>query len=240
MNKQYFAQVTAAMLVFGLGTAVAAPPPGLKSVQEQYSYVLGFQAAAPIVKQGVAVNAKAYAQGAQDALAGKESRLTPAQAQDAMTALRKDYEAGRKKLAEKNLAASTAFMEKNAKAADVKSLPSGLQYQVLASGTGAQAKPEDTVTVNYRGTLTNGKEFDSSYARGQPATFPVKGVIQGWQEILPMMKAGDKWKVFIPPKLAYGENGAGGEIGPNEALIFEIELLSVGSEAPEPKKQDGK
>lgn len=236
MNKQQLAQITAGILAFGLGTAVAAPPAGLPSVQEQYSYVLGFQAATPIVKQGVALNAKAFARGAEDAIAGKESRLTPTQAQDAMAALRKDYEDGRKKLADKNLAASTAFMEKNAKATGVKSLPSGLQYQVLASGTGAQAKVDDTVTVNYRGTLTNGKEFDSSYARGEPATFPVKGVIQGWQEILPMMKAGDKWKVFIPPKLAYGESGAGADIGPNEALVFEIELMSVGSSATEPKK----
>lgn len=236
MNKQQLVRATVSILAFGLGTAVAAPPTGLSSVQEQYSYVLGFQAATPIVKQGVVLNAKAFTRGAEDAIAGKESRLTPSQAQDAIAALRKEHEAGRKKLAEKNLAASEAFMAKNAKAAGVKSLPSGLQYQVLASGTGPQAKADDTVTVNYRGTLTNGKEFDSSYARGQPATFPVKGVIQGWQEILPMMKAGDKWKVFIPPKLAYGESGAGADIGANEVLVFEIELISVGSSATEPKK----
>lgn len=236
MNNQYLARVTAGIFAFGLGSAVAAPAAGMSSDQEKYSYVLGFQAAAPIVQQGVAVNAKAFARGAEDAIGGKASRLSPTETQDAMAALRKDYESGRKKLAEKNLAASTAFMEKNAKTAEVKSLPSGLQYQVLASGKGAQPTPDDTVTVNYRGTLTNGTEFDSSYARGQPASFPVKGVIQGWQEILPMMKPGDKWKVFVPPKLAYGESGAGGSIGPNEALIFEIELMSVGSSTPDAKK----
>jgi FKBP-type peptidyl-prolyl cis-trans isomerase FklB len=236
MNKRYFARVTASVLFAGLGTAGAAPATDLSSAEERYSYVLGFQAAAPIAQQGVSVNAKAYARGAEDAITGKASRLTPAETQEALAALRKDYEGGRKKLAEKNLAASTAFMEKNAKSAGMKSLPSGLQYQVLASGKGTQAKPEDSVTVNYRGTLTDGREFDSSYARGQPASFPVKGVIQGWQEILPMMKVGDKWKVFIPPNLAYGESGAGADIGPNEALVFEIELMAVNSIPADAKK----
>jgi FKBP-type peptidyl-prolyl cis-trans isomerase FklB len=109
----------------------------------------------------------------------------------------------------------------------VKVLESGLQYKVAKQGEGKSPKPTDTVSVHYRGTLVNGTEFDSSYKRGQPATFPVNGVIRGWQEVLPLMKEGDKWEVVIPAALAYGDRGAGSAIGPNETLLFDIELLSV-------------
>jgi FKBP-type peptidyl-prolyl cis-trans isomerase FklB len=109
----------------------------------------------------------------------------------------------------------------------VKTLPSGLQYRELTAGTGKTPKATDTVTVNYRGTLIEGKEFDSSYKRGTPATFPVSGVIAGWTEALQLMREGAKWQLFIPSNLAYGERGAGGDIGPNATLIFEVELISV-------------
>ena len=106
-------------------------------------------------------------------------------------------------------------------------LPSGLQYKILKEGTGKKPALDDTVVCQYRGTLVDGTEFDSSYKRGQPATFPVKGVIKGWTEALQLMPVGSKWQLFIPPELAYGETGAGGTIGPNATLIFEVELVSI-------------
>jgi len=120
-----------------------------------------------------------------------------------------------------------AFLKENATKEGVKTLPSGLQYKEIKAGTGKTPKATDTVSVHYRGTLINGKEFDSSYKRGEPAEFPVNRVIPGWTEALQLMKEGSKWMLYIPSKLAYGERGAGGDIGPNETLIFEVELLKV-------------
>jgi len=132
------------------------------------------------------------------------------------------------RLAKKNLEEGKAFLAKKAKTDGVVTLPSGLQYKVITAGTGKTPKLTDKVTTHYRGTLINGTEFDSSYKRGEPATFPVQGVIAGWTEALQLMKEGAKWKLFIPAKLAYGKPGKGGKIGPNATLIFKIELLSVG------------
>jgi FKBP-type peptidyl-prolyl cis-trans isomerase FklB len=132
-----------------------------------------------------------------------------------------------KEKAAKNTEEGKKFLAENQKKAGVKTLPSGLQYKVLTEGAGKTPKAEDTVTVNYKGTLIDGTEFDSSYKRGQPATFQVKGVIKGWTEALQLMKEGSKWHLFIPPELAYGERGAGRDIGPNATLIFEVELLTV-------------
>jgi FKBP-type peptidyl-prolyl cis-trans isomerase FklB len=132
-----------------------------------------------------------------------------------------------KQIADRNKKEGEVFLAENRKKEGVKILPSGLQYKVIKEGTGKTPKAEDTVVTNYRGTLTDGTEFDSSYKRGQPATFPVKGVIPGWTEALQLMKEGSKWELFIPSSLAYGERGAGNAIGPNATLIFEIELLSV-------------
>jgi FKBP-type peptidyl-prolyl cis-trans isomerase FklB len=134
-------------------------------------------------------------------------------------------------LLKKNLEAGQAFLEANKKKEGVVTLPSGLQYKIITEGKGKQPKSTDTVVAHYRGTLTNGTEFDSSYKRNEPATFPVAGVIKGWQEVLPLMKEGAKWQVYIPAELAYGPRGAGDVIGPNEVLVFDIELLSVKSEA---------
>jgi FKBP-type peptidyl-prolyl cis-trans isomerase FklB len=132
-----------------------------------------------------------------------------------------------KEQAAKNLSESKAFLAENGKKEGIKTLPSGLQYKVFAEGSGKMPKAEDTVTVNYKGTLIDGTEFDNSYKRGQPATFQVKGVIKGWTEALQLMKEGSKWQFFIPPDLAYGEGGAGRSIPPNSTLIFEVELISV-------------
>ena len=125
----------------------------------------------------------------------------------------------------KNLQEGKAFLAENAKKKDVTTLPSGLQYKVIEKGSGASPKKTDSVTVHYKGTLIDGTEFDSSYARGKPATFRVDGVIAGWTEALQLMKPGAKWQLFIPANLAYGERGAGSRIGPNSALIFEVELI---------------
>jgi len=123
------------------------------------------------------------------------------------------------------------FLAANKSKEGVVTLPSGLQYKVLKEGTGPKPSPADSVVCNYRGTLINGTEFDSSYKRGQPATFPVNGVIKGWTEALQLMPVGSKWQLFIPPDLAYGQRGAGADIGPNATLIFEVELLSIQGKA---------
>ena len=132
-----------------------------------------------------------------------------------------------KELGEKNKTEGTKYLEENKKKAGVKTTASGLQYKVVKDGTGAQPKATDMVTVNYRGTLIDGTEFDSSYKRGQPATFPVNGVIKGWTEALQLMKQGSKYQLFIPSTLAYGERAMGPDIGPNSTLIFEVELQDV-------------
>ena len=140
----------------------------------------------------------------------------------------------------KNLEAGQAYLEANKKKEGVVTLPSGLQYKIITEGKGKQPKSTDTVVAHYRGTLINGTEFDSSYKRNEPATFPVAGVIKGWQEALPLMKEGAKWQVYIPAELAYGPRGAGDVIGPNEVLVFDIELLSVKSEAEGKENKESK
>jgi FKBP-type peptidyl-prolyl cis-trans isomerase FklB len=132
-----------------------------------------------------------------------------------------------RKLADKNRQEGDFFFADNKKKEGVKTLASGLQYKVMSEGNGKSPKAADTITANYRGMFINGIEFDSSYQRGEPATFPVNGVIPGWTEALQLMKEGAKWQLFIPSNLAYGEKGAGKVIGPNAALIFEIELISI-------------
>ena len=141
--------------------------------------------------------------------------------------LRTKMDSKKKEAGDKNTKEGKAFLEANAKKPGVKVLPSGLQYKVITEGSGTSPKATDVVKTHYRGTLINGKEFDSSYARKEPAEFPVNGVIKGWTEALQLMKPGAKWQLFIPSDLAYGPQGAGADIGPNATLIFEVELLSV-------------
>jgi len=147
--------------------------------------------------------------------------------QETMAIFQKDMMAKQQEVAKKNKKEGEVFLDENKKKEGVKTLASGLQYKVLKEGTGKKPKLNDAVTVNYRGTLIDGTEFDSSYRRGQPASFPVSGVIPGWTEALPLMGEGAKWQLFVPSNLAYGERGAGAMIGPNATLIFEIELISV-------------
>ncbi|HMC32030.1 MAG TPA: FKBP-type peptidyl-prolyl cis-trans isomerase, partial [Candidatus Angelobacter sp.] len=139
---------------------------------------------------------------------------------------------------ENNKKEGDAFLAANKTKPGVVTLPSGLQYKIVKAGTGPKPAATDTVVCNYRGTLIDGKEFDSSYKRGEPATFPVSGVIKGWTEALQLMPVGSKWELYIPPDLAYGARGAGADIGPNATLLFEVELLSIqGKEAPQGQPQ---
>jgi len=182
-------------------------------------------------KQSVPVDANILARGVKDALAGTKTLLTDEEAQAAIMEVQKEMQA---KMQEKNKEAGDvnkktgeAFLAANKGKEGVVALPSGLQYKIEKAGTGAKPTANDSVVCNYRGTLIDGKEFDSSYKRGQPATFPVTGVIKGWTEALQLMPVGSKWQLFIPSDLAYGERGAGADIGPGATLVFEVELMSI-------------
>ena len=203
------------------GTAPADPP----------SYVIGTNIASNLKSQGIEVNLESLLAGLTDVLKGTGSKIPPAQAQEIMTKFQTEMQAKQTaKAAEsgkKNIEAGKAFLEKNGKAEGVKTTASGLQYSVMKEGTGEKPKSSDTVKVHYHGTLLDGKVFDSSVDRGEPTTFPLDGVIKGWTEGLQLMTAGSKYKFVIPSELAYGERGAGGDIGPNSVLTFEVELLEI-------------
>src|SRR5260370_9348980 len=177
-------------------------------------------------RQKVDVNSDILAAGIKDAIAGKP-QLTPDQVKDIMAQFEKDMEQKQKELGEKNKTDGTKYLEENKKKPGVKTTASGLQYKVVKDGTGAQPKATDMVTVNYRGTLIDGTEFDSSYKRGQPPTFPVNGVIKGWTEALQLMKVGSKYQLFIPSSIAYGERTVSPALCANSTLIFEVDLLAA-------------
>jgi FKBP-type peptidyl-prolyl cis-trans isomerase len=162
-----------------------------------------------------------------DSVSGADSRLSDEEMADAFAKINEMLSKRAESATKDNLSKANAYLEENKKKEGVVALPSGLQYKVIKQGTGAQPKLSSEVKVHYEGKLVNGKIFDSSIKRGEPVSFPVSGVIKGWTEALQRMKVGDKWMLFIPPGLAYGERGAGGDIGPNELLIFEVELLDV-------------
>jgi len=191
-------------------------------------------------RQSVEVDPAILTQGLKDALAGGNTLMTDEEARSTLTQLqedlRKKQEAKMQQAGEENKKDGEAFLAANKAKADVVTLPSGLQYKILKAGTGPKPTATDSVVCNYRGTLIDGKEFDSSYKRGQPATFPVNGVIKGWTEALQLMPVGSKWQLFVPSDLAYGARGAGADIGPNATLIFEVELLSIqGKESTQSK-----
>jgi len=208
--------------------------PQLKDQKDKVSYSIGMNIGFNLSRQKVDINPDLIAAGIKDAMAGKP-QLTSDQVKDVMAQFEKDMEQKQKQAGEKNKADGAKFLEENKKKPGVKTTASGLEYKVEKEGTGPQPKATDTVTVNYRGTLIDGTEFDSSYKRGQPATFPLNGVIKGWTEGLQLMKAGSKYQFFVPSNLAYGERSVSPEIGPNATLIFEVELLEVkppGTPAP--------
>jgi FKBP-type peptidyl-prolyl cis-trans isomerase FklB len=201
------------------------------SNKEKISYIIGRDMAANFKKQGIEVDPEIFLQGFKEALSGAESKLNPEEVQAAMMALQQEMQsrqsAGKGAMAEANKQEGEAFLAQNKNREGVNTLPSGLQYMVLQEGNGASPGPTDKVTTHYHGTLIDGTVFDSSYERGQPATFPVNGVISGWTEALQRMQEGAKWRLFLPANLAYGAQGAGEDIGPNATLIFDVELISV-------------
>jgi len=200
----------------------------LKNQKDKISYIIGMDIGTNLKKQSIDIDSNILAKGVKDALAGTKPLLTEQEIQETMVAFQKEMVAKQAEIGKKNKAEGEAFLAENKKKEGVKTLPSGLQYKVIKAGTGKKPKSTDTVTAHYRGTLINGTEFDSSYKRGQPATFPVSGnMIPGWTEALQLMEEGAKWQLFIPSNLAYGERGMGGVIGPNATLIFEIELISI-------------
>jgi len=182
-------------------------------------------------KQGVEVDWSLVAKGLKDAVAGGKTQLTEEEAQavlkEVQTEVQKQQQEKMKEAADKNKSEGESFLAANKSKEGVVTLPDGLEYKILTAGTGPKPAPTDSVVCNYRGTLINGTEFDSSYKRGQPATFGVSQVIKGWTEALQLMPVGSKWQLFIPSNLAYGPRGAGAEIGPDSTLIFEVELLSI-------------
>jgi FKBP-type peptidyl-prolyl cis-trans isomerase len=202
----------------------------LKTPQEKFSYALGMNLGSSLHKQSVAVDPVILERGLKDALAGK-TQMTEDEARAALMAVqaevRQKMEEARKTAGAANKKEGDAFLAANKAKAGVVALPSGLQYKVLQQGTGPKPAATDSVVCNYRGTLIDGKEFDSSYKRGEPATFPVNGVIKGWTEALQLMPVGSKWQLFVPAELAYGDRGAGADIGPDSTLIFEVELISI-------------
>jgi FKBP-type peptidyl-prolyl cis-trans isomerase FklB len=200
--------------------------PQLKDQKDKVSYSIGLNIGSNLARQNVEINPEALTAGVKDAIAGKP-QLTQDQVKEVMTAFEKDMQQKQKVAGEKSAAEGKTFLEENKKKEGVKTTASGLQYKVIKEGTGAQPKATETVTVNYRGTLIGGKEFDSSYKRGQPATFPLNGVIKGWTEGLQLMKKGSKYQLFVPPDLAYGERAVGADLSPNSTLIFEVELLDI-------------
>ena len=204
----------------------------LKDQKDKVSYSIGLQIGFNLSRQKVDISPELLASGIKDALAGKP-QLTPDQIKEVMSTFEKDMEQKQKQAGDKNKVEGAKFLEENKKKEGVKTTASGLQYKVLKDGNGAQPKTTDTVTVNYRGTLINGTEFDSSYKRGQPATFPVNGVIKGWTEALQLMKVGSKYQLFIPSDLAYGERSVSADLAANSTLIFEVELLDA-KPAPTP------
>jgi len=224
--------VFAVVLGVGLYSAVCfgAERPVLKDAKAKESYSLGYQFGQSMKAQGMDLDLEIYASGVRDAVSGNAPQLSPEEIRTTVMDLQRKLAAARQKqfkeLADKNLAEGKAFLEENKKKDGVVSLPSGLQYKVLTEGSGKMPKAIDTVTVNYRGTLIDGKEFDSSYKKGQPTTFQVGKVIRGWTEALQLMKEGAKWQLAIPPQLAYGDRGTS-TIPPNSTLIFEVELISV-------------
>ena len=200
----------------------------LKNQKDKVSYIIGMDIGTNLKKQSIGIDSNILAKGVKDALAGTKPLLTEQEIQETMMAFQKEMMAKQAEVAKKNKAEGEVFLTENKKKEGVKTLLSGLQYKVIKAGTGKKPKSTDTVTAHYRGTLIDGTEFDSSYKRGQPATFPVSGgMIPGWTEALQLMEEGAKWQLFIPPNLAYGEQGAGRDIGPNATLIFEIELVSI-------------
>jgi len=229
-------------------TAAKGPAPlVLKTQKEKFSYALGVNTAKrmgeSLKKQSVPFDSTIFVRGMRDGFAGGKTLLTDEEVQAALTEMQKQMhdqqQAKMQQASEGNKKEGDAFLAANKGKDGVVTLASGLQYKIVTEGTGPKPTTSDSVVCNYRGTLISGKEFDSSYKRGQPATFPVTGVIKGWTEALQLMPVGSKWQLFIPADLAYGDRGAGADIGPGATLVFEIELLSIEDKSKDKTPEKG-
>jgi FKBP-type peptidyl-prolyl cis-trans isomerase FklB len=216
-------------------TAKTGAPLVLKTQKDKVSYAIGLNIGKSFRKDSVDVNSAIFARGVKDAITGAKPLLTDDELKAVLTELQAELKKRQddvtRAAGETNQKAGDTFLAENKTKDGVVALPSGLQYKIITAGTGPKPAETDSVVCNYRGTLLDGTEFDSSYKRGQPATFPVNGVIKGWTEALQLMPVGSKWQLFVPPDLAYGARGAGGEIGPNATLLFEVELVSIQEKA---------
>lgn len=229
------------MLIASIG--LAQDKAQLKDEKDKASYSIGYETGEGFKKQKIEVNLEVLIAGLKDSMAGKDAALSKEDREKVLQALQKELiekqMTASKELAAKNAAEGTKFLEENKKKEGVKTTASGLQYKVLKEGSGPSPKETDTVVCNYRGTLLDGTEFDSSYKRNEPMTFQVNRVIKGWIEALQLMKPGAKYQLFIPASLAYGERGVGQTIGPNATLLFEVELLSIAQPSPSPTLPPG-
>lgn len=234
---------TAAPAAAATADAPVAVAGALTTQDQKVSYILGMNIGRQFKANEVPLDTTSFLAGIKDASTGVESKISQEDIQKTMGEFQKQMEtkraeAEKKRKAEieaqgvKNKEEGAKFLETNKAKAGVKTTASGLQYEVIKEGTGAKPKPTDTVTVHYVGTLIDGKEFDSSIKRNEPASFPLNAVIPGWQEALQLMSEGSKYKVVIPSELAYGAGGTGGDIGPNAVLVFEVELLKIGAVEP--------
>lgn len=225
------AQTPAAKTAPGTTAKPAAAAPALTTDKQKGSYAVGLNIGASLKQQPVAIDLPSLFRGIKDARDGNKPALSDAEIGAALkqmqAAVNQKRDADLQKAGEANMKEGEAYLAANKAKAGVVVLPSGLQYKIITAGTGAKPTASDTVVCNYAGTSINGTEFDSSYKRGKPAEFPVGGVIKGWTEALQLMPVGSKWQLVIPPDLAYGSRGAGGAIGPNETLVFEVELISI-------------
>jgi FKBP-type peptidyl-prolyl cis-trans isomerase len=246
-SSRFSVAAALAAAILSPAAAMAAPPPTPaaaplpaseaaaamtpEDLLAQSSYAIGLNLGASLHHDSVNVDSAVFLQGLKDGLAGAAPKYTPEQMRAALTQLQASVQARLReaaaRLAEANKSEGAAYLKKNAARTGVVTLPSGLQYEILKTGSGPLPKTDDTVRCQYSGTLINGTEFDSSYKRGEPADFRVDGVIKGWTEALQLMPVGSKWRLVVPSDLAYGEKGAGAAIGPNAVLIFEVELLDI-------------
>ena len=225
MNKQIHIIIIAT--IFSLFAASSWAAAEIKNEKQKLSYSLGAYFSQGVANQNIDLDIPAFLQAVEDVLGKSELKLNEAQMQEALTAYQQKLVGERNASAGNNKAAGEKFLAENAKKEGVVTLDNGLQYKVLKEGDGPKPTSDSNVKVHYHGTHINGQVFDSSYDRGEPISLSLEQVIKGWQEALPLMSVGSKYQFYIPADLAYGERGAGNSIGPNEALIFDIELLGI-------------
>lgn len=227
------AQVPGTQAPAGQAPAAASP---FKTQKEKLSYAIGMEMGKGVKAQGLDVDPSLLVQGLNDALSGGKSLMSEAELRQVISSLQQEIRQKQRQAEEaaaaENKAKGDAFLAENAKKDGVVALPDGLQYKILTAGQGKKPAESDTVLCNYKGTFLDGSEFDSSAKAGKPVPFEVKNVIPGFREVLQLMPVGSKWQVFVPSSLAYGERGAGGVIGPNATLIFEVELVSIQDASP--------